>query len=228
MSREIEFLKGGGKTFEIARTLANWVLAEGGEEQHILRILKPNDPAASQIARLLVKSATVAERPPREIVMDKEAGYYTRMRVLRDASDIDLALSLLKDSDESDSNLMLEAIKLIALKAGERREAMLFEIALMFRERSAGNAVIYLEKTSQDYLLKIASAAHYQETRVLAVKKLDQVHLKAASTIEDIRVKCVVADLIFDPQILQQLDETDPDKSVHYSAHARRSALGLI
>jgi len=224
----MEFLKGGGKTFEIARTLANWVRTLGGEESHVLRILQPNDLVARQIGSLLARTAFIVERPARFVALDKEAGCYTRITALKAVGDVELAMSLLRDETECSASLKSEAIRLISLNAKERREELLLEIALMPDGSRASEAACHLDKTSQDYLLKIALEGQYAETRCYAAGRLDEAHLQVAATFEhwDVRVK--VADHLSDLAILRSLAQSDVDSMVRNRATKRLAELEQV
>jgi len=230
-AREMKFLKGAGKAFEIVRTLANWVLVHGGSEEHVLRILQPpdKDPVASQIGRLLVRSAIdIVKRPPQEIVMDEGAGYYTRLKVLKDAGSVELAMTLLR-SGRAYCDLGIEAVDLIAFNAkGNQREELLLEVALMLgpgAATAASNATLLLDKQiSQGYLLQIARGAFSPDTRRYAVQVLDEEHLKAAATCEHWEVRSEVAERISDLPTLQSLQQ-DPNQMVRDKATMRLAGL---
>ncbi len=79
----MEFIGGGGKVFELVKGLANAVLRQGGAETDILSLLGPGgEERFDALAKVLVKSAAVVERPLGCVVEDQRCAPKVRALAL--------------------------------------------------------------------------------------------------------------------------------------------------
>ncbi len=221
---EMEFLKGAGKAFELSRLLASLVLARGGTEEHILQLLKRGTGLllASQVADVLVGQSTIVERPAKEVLADKGATLAVRLVAFRQIVSVDLAVSLLKDNTEHDSELLNAAITVMRAPYADREQKLL-EVALLPR-RCVKEAVAYM--SNQDNLLEVCRRGNYAEVRNAAAEKLDEDHLKLASDSVEFTpsVRFIVAQKVQDDATLRKLAD-DAVRSVRHEARRRLNCL---
>ncbi|OHA18172.1 MAG: hypothetical protein A2664_01740 [Candidatus Taylorbacteria bacterium RIFCSPHIGHO2_01_FULL_46_22b] len=227
---EMEFLKGGGKTFEFVRIIANLVLARGGTEEHMLKILRPHGLVlASEVADLLVGRSVSVGRPLKDIVLDNAVPKKSRADALMTICDPSLALRILKDSDESESVLTRQAVfSIVGMGDLARRDELLREVALLPRRHDAKFALSFMRK--QEHILEVVLKAVYQETCLAAVKKLDEERLTLAARCTESEVRFLVATLARDPDTLRFLAEEDEvnTPAIRAQARERMETFGLI
>ena len=92
---KMEFLSGGGKTFELARLLANAVLRRGGSEYSIDDLLRPKAKAKwNDMADIIVGRSVAVQRPLKEIIEGDNAGGEVQIWALRELKDLQYSLRI--------------------------------------------------------------------------------------------------------------------------------------
>ncbi len=174
-NKEMEFLSGDGKTFEIARRLANAVLKLGGKEVHVLRILQEQDSAADELARVLVRESASVRRSLHDIAVDKKAARKIRADAVRELKDEGLAYRILAavGGDEYDSEVTHACVEVIY------EEETLEKVGLLPRRDDSELAVKKI--ADQSRLLNIALHAPFLSTRSVAIEKLHEEGLKVVA-----------------------------------------------
>jgi hypothetical protein len=93
----MEFISVAGKMFELIKGLANAIQRQGGNEEHLLSLLKPgSEEVFDVLAGILVGTIRARKRPCPEIATDKHLPTWTRVMALDATKDPALAFAIYK------------------------------------------------------------------------------------------------------------------------------------
>ena len=197
MSEKMEFLSGAGKSFEISKHIANAVLARGGTQDHVMRLL--NEPV-DEIADILVGTAIVIKRPLKDVACDKKASNKMRVEAILILNDQKLAFGILSRNGKGAEG---ETIVAKACVEVIKDENLLLNVALMSRQDSSRVAVEKIQ--TQSYLLNIAINSSRESVTMAAVGKLNQQGLRvSACQVGNARVRAYAISRIEDVQFLTE------------------------